>query len=474
MSRKTILIISDTHIGAGGAEEGNKLEDFTSDAIFAQWLRLLAQESTTEGVAMTLVINGDWLEFLQIPDVLFYEPSLTYPTDAYTDVSVAAALRRLEIAHAGHPQVFQALADFLSPGPPQRSLVILFGNHDPELAYPQVQERLHTLLGAQGAKRTLLRIGERSYFSDGVYIEHGNAYTEAINRFTTPDHPFDPDHPALIERPPGSYVVTDYFNRIEPQRPWIDGVHPMSSLIFYALAYDPVFAVEALKALLLAAPDLANDMLATATPDAAPAALLDTLQTTDEQTLAARLTSDPAFAAAFAEQAAVAMAQKGAAPSPRAGVATGEIMPLSPVARAQEITENYWKQLEDAAERVAVAQSARVVAFGHIHERVRKVLPSGAIYLNTGTWIWKMNFKDAPDDVWHDLIEHPEKYADRRYLTYARIDIGDDGELGDVQLLMANDPPDPPAPPPPQPPPGWWARCILALREFMATITGWL
>jgi len=476
MSPKTKIIISDTHIGAGGVQNGNKLEDFTSDRAFFRWVHRLIAESERTGAEMTFIINGDWLEFLQVPDVEAFDPSRIYPEESYTDRSAAAALRRLEVVHAGHPLVFQALADFLSPGPLRRSLVILFGNHDPELAYPQVQERLLTLLGAHGRKRDLVSIGQRSYFEDGVYVEHGNAYTEHINRFTNPNHPFDPKTPEMIERPPGSYVVTDYFNRIERQRPWIDGVHPMSSLIFYALAYDPVFALQALKALLLAAPDLLADVVAAAPEESAGQDMLAELEAADEQALAQRLTTDEAFATAFYEQAAAALAEKGAAPvsAPMAGLATGAGSSTPPAERAREIAEQYWRMLAEAAARIAAEHNARVVSFGHIHEEVTEQLPSGAVYLNTGTWIWKANFKDSPDDVWRDLIAHPEKYMNQRSLTYARIDIAEDGDITAAQLLRANDPPAPPEPPNPMPEPGLWARFVLALRKIVAKVTGWL
>jgi len=475
MSAKVKIIISDTHIGAGGVWQGNKLEDFISDDTFFNWVQALIDESEQSGTEMTLIINGDWIEMLQIPDVATYEPARRYPTEAYTDVTAAAALRRLEVMHAGHPQVFQALADFLSPGPPRRSLVILFGNHDPELAYPQVQERLMLLLGAHGTRRDLVRIGERSYFEDGVYVEHGNAYVEEINQFTDPDHPYSPDDPELIERPLGSYIVTDYFNRIEPDRPWIDGVHPMSSLIFYALAYDPAFAVTFVRELLLAVPDLATDILVTGVDDGEATVLLRDLDEAGQQALVQRLSQDPAFSAQFAEELVRAMTDKGLLPPPAdAGMARAPSAPLPPDQRAREITEDYWGVMEEAADRVAVETGAQVVAFGHIHVPFEKLLPSGAIYLNTGAWVWAADFSDSPEEVWRDLFAHPEKYMYERQLTYARIEIDEAGEITSARLFLANHPTSPPDPPGPMPKPGLWARFVMAVRKIVAKVTGWL
>jgi hypothetical protein len=123
---------------------------------------------------------------------------------------------------------------------------------------------------------------------------------------------------------------------------------------------------------------------------------------------------------------------------------------------------------------VATEHGARVVSFGHIHERVEKLLPTGAVYLNTGTWVWKADFSQAPDEVWRDLIAHPEKYMRQRHLTYARVDIAADGQITAARLLLANDPPDPPSPPDRMPPAGLWARFVLTVRKIIAIVTDWL
>ena len=125
MPAKVKIIISDTHIGAGGADSGNPLDDFTSDELFFEWVHELIDESERTGAEMVFIINGDGIEFLQVPDIETFDSCVIYPPKAYRDVSVAASLRRLEVVHAGHSKFFQALADFLSLGPPRRSVVFL-------------------------------------------------------------------------------------------------------------------------------------------------------------------------------------------------------------------------------------------------------------------------------------------------------------------------------------------------------------
>ena len=267
MSRKsTKLVISDTHIGAGGREQGNNLEDFISDADFVRWIQTLVKESNRDNIDMELIINGDWIEFLQIPAVDKFEPYRPYESEDFTSYTEDDALQRLEIVHGWHPGIFLGLSDFLSQGPPRRTLTILFGNHDPEVVYPAVQARLRQLINATGEDANLVSIGDRRYFKDGVFIEHGNAYVEEVNKFTDSDSPIDPYNPSQVERPPGSHFVTHFFNQLEWELPWIDGVHPLTSLLFYALAFQPGLALDILRAFLKIAPEYALSIAGTPEP----------------------------------------------------------------------------------------------------------------------------------------------------------------------------------------------------------------
>jgi UDP-2,3-diacylglucosamine pyrophosphatase LpxH len=471
MTHRSLLVISDTHIGAGGRAEGNRLEDFISDAEFSAWLSGLVAASQRDGIEMELVINGDWIEFLQIPAVVGFEPGQPYPPAFYSNPGEAEAVQRLEICWLRHPGVFRSLADFVHAGFPRRSLTILFGNHDPELVYPAVQTRLAEMLGLAGGAADLLAVGERSYLKDGVYIEHGNAYTEAVNRFADPDAPWDPDKPAQVERPVGSKFVTNFFNGLEWERPWVDGVFPISTLIFFAIAYEPAYAVRLLQALLAAAPDILTRSEDEPGVLAGPATEAVRRQIADPAAAAAlvrRLQTDPALVAVFTRQVQAALIEQGMEP-PDDELAAA-LADLSPAERARVVEEQYWAQLEGAADEIARATGARVLLFGHIHARIEKTLPSGALYLNTGTWIWQGDFRHADDATWQDLIHHPEKYADARDLTFARIDFDADGQITTARLDRAGPAPTPPAPPGPAARPGLFTRLLLSIRSFFLSI----
>ena len=470
MSRKAKLVISDTHIGAGARDQGNKLEDFISDAEFAAWLQTLVKESDRDEIEMELIINGDWIEFLQTPAVRRFSPRRRYETKYYTDAAESEALKRLEIVYKGHFSIFQALADFLHLDPPRRSLTILFGNHDPEVVYPAVQKRLRQMIGATGAKAALVDIGERVYFRDGVYAEHGNAYVEEVNRFTDPDSPLDPDDPWQIERPPGSHFVTRFFNQVEWERPWVDGVHPLTSLLFYALAYEPAFALRILRVFLTTMPDIVLGLAGTpATAEGASAServLAELAGPGQEEALAARLRASTDYAAQFQRSVEQALVEKGAIPAPPPDVAAAPAVAKPPEQRAQDFTEIYWKMLEEEAARIARDTGAKVVLFGHIHERVEKPLPGGGVYLNTGAWIWKGDFEKAGEQTWQDLIRHPEKYEEERDLTYARIDYDEEGRIVGAWLGRVGPAPGPLPDPGPQPEPSLWAKILLGIKHL--------
>jgi len=67
---------------------------------------------------------------------------------------------------------FDALKDFIANG---NQLTLILGNHDVELALPQVRQYLKNVLGAQHGKLQFIYDGE-AYVCGDLLIEHGNRY----------------------------------------------------------------------------------------------------------------------------------------------------------------------------------------------------------------------------------------------------------------------------------------------------------
>jgi UDP-2,3-diacylglucosamine pyrophosphatase LpxH len=421
------IVISDTHLGAGFTDAGNNLEDFTSDVEFSGFVRGLAAESDRKNLPMDFIINGDFIEFLQVPALESFNPQAVYPPESYAAATEHDALRKLELVIQGHRQVFDALGAFVSESPTRRVL-ILWGNHDPELFWPGVQNRIRLALGAEGEKRSLVMFPGQKIIEDGVYVEHGNQYTESYNQFSNPSRPVDSRYPTRVEHPAGSRFVIDFFNDVERERYWVDGVKPTEALAWYALAYDTEFALEVIPALIKASPVLLGVPVPLAAETATTAALLSA-SLSQEKTrgeIARSLEADRGYRQRFFVQVRKALKEAGYsdpwADRPISAAA------LNPAEGGDRLVERERDSLVDAAERIVDETGARVVVFGHTHQPLQALLKDNRVYLNSGTWVWRGDFSAAGPSTWADLFHHPEKYASQRDLSYVRVDYNENGE----------------------------------------------
>ena len=66
MGQKLKFILSDLHIGAGYANGGNHLEDFTVDEELVNFVHEIQRESKRDQCEIELIINGDFFEFLNL------------------------------------------------------------------------------------------------------------------------------------------------------------------------------------------------------------------------------------------------------------------------------------------------------------------------------------------------------------------------------------------------------------------------
>ncbi|MBI5878125.1 MAG: hypothetical protein HZB53_10780 [Chloroflexi bacterium] len=428
MAGDIVAVLSDLHLGAGRFYAGNTLEDFASDGAFASLLAALARESEESGRAAELVINGDFVEFLQVPRAASFDPAQDYPPADYADMGPSASAQRLRHVIAGHGPLFDALRDWLRADAPRRRLVILRGNHDPHWYWSAVQEALREAIGAGGERRTLVEFPAVSYRHGAACMEHGNQYAESANRFRDMAAPLAPGDPSQIETPWGSKFVIEFFNRVERDKYWVDGVKPIGALVWHALKYDPSFAFRTLVALLRAAPRLAG------VRDEIRDSWLTNLQTNPEFAAQRYRTSDAYRAEVHAllghaldEMDAVARET----PAPGASA--------DPQATAQQMQEEQDRRLIDGAAQLSQTNGATVVLLGHTHRPVDMELRNGARYINTGCWVWQLDLSGANDSRWRELFAKPDAYAALRRLNYARLDFDDAG--GVTARLLEHAPP---------------------------------
>ena len=237
-------VISDLHLGGRfpkGDDRGFRMMD-RPDAL-AKFISTLG-ERPPQDPTIELVINGDFLDFLA-------ETETDGTWKAFRDEPGAAVSVFRTIA--GRPedgQVFDALAGFLDAG---HRLTILLGNHDIELAWPEVRAEFERHLWASPKKTTRafnlrwIHDGEALILGDAL-IEHGNRYDPAnfvdhgrLRRvrelrsrrlYAREEHTYHP--------PMGSHLVAEIMNPLKEAYPFIDLLKPESEpLIGLLLTLDP-------------------------------------------------------------------------------------------------------------------------------------------------------------------------------------------------------------------------------------------
>ena len=145
-----IYIIGDTELG-----KSDVMDDFSDDEVLIDFIAKIGHQQNDPRV--TLILNGDIFDFLKMA----YKDK--YPVEITEDIS----LWKLEQIILHHRNIFVALKNFLSN--PKHSIYFIIGNHDADLVWPGVQNRI---------KRELL-YGNRIKFdfwfdNSDVHVEHGN------------------------------------------------------------------------------------------------------------------------------------------------------------------------------------------------------------------------------------------------------------------------------------------------------------
>ncbi len=455
MSIPAKVILSDLHLGAGFFSGANPLEDFRHDRQFYDFMLALREESESAGRPMDLILNGDFIEFLQVPAVPVseYDPRAIYPEEAYRTTTEADSVLRTDLVIAGHRPVFEGLAAFLSERP-RRTVTVIKGNHDILLHWPGVQERIRQALGATGPRAPLLAFAERFILRDGVYVEHGNQYGDPLNSLDDFENPVDPRHPDCLKMPIGSRFVIEFFNHVESERWWVDAVKPITALIAYGMVLEPAFALKALAILLTAIPGMIFRPYTAGQGEPSP---LEAVRAGGVEDVARRYAEDPHFRQAM--DAALDEYLGSIGPySP--GVQTGRVAfgarvefrralqnlrarlfrlrrlyrrPVRPervrpalLETGQRISRGFSDNLVKVAQQIIQQRGVPLVVFGHTHEARLEIL-QGGVYANSGTWTWWRDFSRASLEEWRRLLEHPETFLTPHYLTYIRVDADPEG-----------------------------------------------
>ena len=210
----------------------NLLEDFHYDNELIDFLKYYSTGEYAD-IEVELVINGDFLDFLAVPYVEFYDDEFW---------SEKAALAKLRMIMEAHEGVLDALKEFLqSPG---KTIVYIIGNHDAEFVFDSLKEEFLSYFGEHASSITLSNSISTHVPTKGVCIQHGHQYERA--------HEFDQEN-AVIETlsgeryfiPPwGSYYVTNVINKYKQERSFINAVRPIKHFIIHGIIFDTFFTLR--------------------------------------------------------------------------------------------------------------------------------------------------------------------------------------------------------------------------------------
>jgi UDP-2,3-diacylglucosamine pyrophosphatase LpxH len=232
--QKVILVISDLHLSAGKMIKGkrNFLEDFHYDNELIDFLKYYCT-GDYGNLPVELVINGDFLDFLAVPYVEYYDDEFW---------SEKAALEKLKLIMQAHKGVLDALKFFISR--PDNRVVYIIGNHDAEFVFDSLKKEFISYFGDDAYKITLTNSLSTHVPTKGVSILHGHQYERA--------HNFDQEN-AVIETlngekyfvPPwGSYYVTNVINKYKQERSFINAVRPIKHFLIHGILFDTFFTLR--------------------------------------------------------------------------------------------------------------------------------------------------------------------------------------------------------------------------------------
>lgn len=237
---KTVLVISDLHLGAGPFIGGRKnfLEDFPFDEQLSEFLNYYSSGDYADR-EVELIINGDLFDLLAVPFVRYFDDEFW---------SEKAALEKLKMVIKAHPEVIVAFNKFLSIK--WKKIVYIIGNHDAEMLFKGLQKYLIHQLPEYCRENFIIRTDNRIAYTpiEGVAVMHGHEY-EFANVFDTDESVIQDNQGHEYFVPPwGSYYVTRVINKFKGERRYVNAVKPVRYFIIHGFIYEPLFTLRFLFA----------------------------------------------------------------------------------------------------------------------------------------------------------------------------------------------------------------------------------
>lgn len=227
--KKIKIVISDLHLGKGRILKNgglNSLEEFYFGEKLVEFIHYHCT-GIYQDFEVELVINGDFLNFLQVD----------YRGHFLTVITEDISLEVMKSIIQGHEKVFKALAHFASK--PNNSITYVVGNHDQAMLWPACRALFNTTIGKP------VRFKNMVHFFDGVHIEHGHMH-EAANRMDPKKFFLKKDLPEpILNLPFGSHIFVELVLKIKQTYPHIDKIRPFGKMIRWSVFNETTMALNA-------------------------------------------------------------------------------------------------------------------------------------------------------------------------------------------------------------------------------------
>jgi len=181
LKKKHTIVISDLHLSdAEPVHENNPLwkkfrrKEYFYDESFSSFLTTMQEETKEEGIE--LVLNGDIFDFdsvMSLPEKADYIIN-NYEKKCGLNPMEVKSIFKIEAIMKDHQLWTSALSKFIKNG---NDVIFVIGNHDIELNWFGVQEKIIELLSLSDEERKHIRFCEWFYISEeDTLIEHGHQY----------------------------------------------------------------------------------------------------------------------------------------------------------------------------------------------------------------------------------------------------------------------------------------------------------
>ena len=233
---RIILVISDTHLGAGIYVDGkrNYLEDFHYDQEMVEFLKYYSSGRHLNQ-DVELIINGDFFDLLAVPFVKYFDDEFW---------SEEASLEKLKMILSAHPEVIKGLKEFIRQN--NKKLVYIIGNHDGEFVFESLQNHFLAIFPKEDQKKIkiILNSNEDYVPIEGVHVRHGHEYEIAHNFSLETAIAVNDEGRRYFIPPWGSYYVTRVINKFKEERGHVNAVRPIKQFIINGIIYDTFFMLR--------------------------------------------------------------------------------------------------------------------------------------------------------------------------------------------------------------------------------------